>query len=386
MSVQLISEGSFESATVHSDYDSAHCVEDDLFGDVFVFLPTRSCDEVAPLDPARITSLESPPAVRRNSWVGEEEEVAQTAQPQINGADHLEKIDRVLSKKLFKNLSGYELDLLVKLFSKEPENAEKLNKWLELILDGKGKQARKEVQLFLRKHIKFKNTLSMAFHHDVKKWREKSAAGRVKSLAKHTAKLVFSPLLLVVGLLKSTGKIALSSSYRKTTAVALKTFIKTRSFNYKTRRNIASFMLKLGIAGIVSLAISGEIATCAATTPLIVAGVVGGTGLLAKIANDTAQHKAAALSFSEILGDTVKTAADTAVTAGFFMAIAELGGVISDALSSKPDAMNADTEETSNFAEFYEVAEEGLGHADLATSGVKLTQDLAETARKSKKI
>ncbi|MCH9630204.1 MAG: hypothetical protein S4CHLAM37_01980 [Chlamydiia bacterium] len=378
-----ITEGPVGSATFHADFDAVNCVEDELFEDVFDILPTKSPDDATPLAPGRVTSMQ-PQAVRRDSWVSEEAEEVDEDTPLLSGAERLESTDKILSQKLFKNLSGYELDLLMKLFSKEPEHSEKLTGWLELILDGKGPQARKEVQLFLKKHIKFKDTLSMAFHHDIKKWKAKSAAGRAKSLAKHTAGLVLSPLILVAKLLKGAGKLALSSSYRKTAGVALKRFAKTRSFNYKTRRSIASFLLKFGIAGIVSLAVSGEIATAAATTPLIIAGAVGGTGLMAKMVNDTAQHKAAAHTFAEILGDSVKTAADTALTAGLFMAIAELAGVISDEISSKPDT-SAEGEATS-FEESYAEFEEGLGVADETASGIELTQELAESARKTKRL
>lgn len=320
----------------------------------------------------RVTPLEVEENKPISAW--EEDpllEIEDSESPVLSDPDAIQQIDEIMAKKLFKNLSGYELDLLIRLFSEKPENAEKLTEWLELILAGDSQKARKEVQQFLNKNIEFKNTLSIAFHHNIKKWKEKSAAGKVKSLMKHTGKLIFSPLILTYSLLKGGAKLATSKTYRKTAYVGMKHFFKTRSLNYKTRREIASFLIKFGVAGVVSLAITGEIGSLGLATPLI-AAAVGGVGIAAKIANDAARNKSATLVFAEILGDSVKASADAALVSGLYMGIAELATIISNGLSSKPETGDLESPLESD------QAQEALTDLDLVTS----TVDLAKTSKK----
>lgn len=250
-------------------------------------------------------------------------EIVELPEEGISEAEYMQ-LKANFSDKLTRDLSGFELDLLLKLLEESPENQEAFANWLILVRQDQGHQARKEIQKFLNKHIKFSDALQISYHQKLKKWKMKSTTQKVKSVAYSGAKAVFLPLIVAGKIAKSTGKLVVSKDFRKEVKSTLRKMFKSKTYSYQTRKKMASAVLKFGMTGIVALAIAGELGSGGLATPAIVGIVATTLGALAKVGNDVAKGKSSAQTLGSLLADCTSGGVEGACVTGFYTGVSEV--------------------------------------------------------------
>ncbi|MCH9630449.1 MAG: hypothetical protein S4CHLAM37_04490 [Chlamydiia bacterium] len=253
--------------------------------------------------------------------------------------DDLGDMESQSAASLYKDLSGYEIDLLLNLLADEPDLEAKLDRWMELILSGDKDGARREVQEYINSHVGFRDTLSIAFHEGIQNWKDRSGKERAIAAGKYTGELVFSPLITGYQLTKATGKFAVSKEYRDAQLASGKEFMETGHVSYQTRKKFASACLKVGVGTLVSTVIAAEVGSAGMATPAIAAGgVLVGVGVAGAVANGVSRRKAPALVLGEIIGDSTEAAGRAAVMGGLLGALGEVGSIIATEIGETDQA------------------------------------------------
>lgn len=209
--------------------------------------------------------------------------------------------------------STYETDLLLKEFAKACENPgshPKVKKLLDECLEKLSDlEARKEVdikaikktlQTFLKENISFKDTLSVAFHEEMKAWKEADKAGKVKIVAGYLMDTFFPPLVFAKKCYDFIKHMSKNPEQWAKAKQKIAEFFKNPSLGYEARKALAKTLINIGISGLIGVLTAAIVFSGGISIPFLIAfAVTLGMGLVATTVNDKQENKSFVVTLAE---------------------------------------------------------------------------------------
>lgn len=209
--------------------------------------------------------------------------------------------------------SVYETDSLLKEFAKACENPGShpkakalLNECLEKLSDVNAptevdiKDIKKTLQTFLKENISFKDTLSVAFHEEIKAWKEADKAGKVKIVAGYLMDTFFPPLVFAKKCYDFIQCMVKNPEQWVKAKARIINFLKHPSLGYEARKTIAKTLINIGISGLIGVLTAAIIFSGGISTPFVIAfAVMLGMGLVATTVNDKQENKSFVITLAE---------------------------------------------------------------------------------------
>jgi hypothetical protein len=241
-----------------------------------------------------------------------------------NNVDHLslDELGNIVSKVIEKQMgeliashsefffSAYETDFLLKGFA-EACNGEHLEaqKALEACLEVLNKASvtpndlktvKKTLQSFLKKKISFKDTLSIAFHEEVKAWKSADKAEKIKIIVGYLMDTFFPPVVFAKKCYDFIKSMVKNPELRAQAKQKIMDFCKNPSLNYESRKTLAKTLINIGISGIIGVATAALVFGGGVAIPFVIAfSVALGMGLISTAVNDQQEGKDFVVTLAE---------------------------------------------------------------------------------------
>lgn len=209
--------------------------------------------------------------------------------------------------------SVYETDSLLKEFAKACENPGShpkakalLNDCLKKLSDLEApaeaniKPIKKTLQTFLKENISFKDTLSVAFHEEMKAWKEADKAGKVKIVAGYLMDTFFPPLVFAKKCYDFIKHMSENPEQWAKAKQKIAEFFKNPSLGYEARKALAKTLINIGISGLIGVLTAAIVFSGGISIPFLIAfAVTLGMGLVATTVNDKQENKSFVVTLAE---------------------------------------------------------------------------------------